>query len=276
MSKILFISGHGKSDKGGYDSGAVSRDGKYHEFKIAREIAKYAQAYYNANFEERADLMNYNGEYSLQERINRLKDDTYSFIAEIHLNAGGGTGTECYYYHGSERGRAYADAICKAIAADLGVKQRSNGSDDGGDKIKLSANGSDYFGIIRSTKPCAVLVETVFIDTQADLDKVKTAAGQKKCGEAIARAVAQVRGAKKKTASTPAAAQPTNKYFTPNATMLATSKVYADNTRKLEVGSVSKGEAVKVYASGSTNSIIQYNTANGYKVGIVYTKDIKK
>ena len=40
MSKICFIVGHGKSRKGGYDSGAVS--GNYHEFKIAREITKYA------------------------------------------------------------------------------------------------------------------------------------------------------------------------------------------------------------------------------------------
>ena len=42
-NKICFIVGHGKSETGGYDSGAVSKDGKYHEFKIVKEIAKYAQ-----------------------------------------------------------------------------------------------------------------------------------------------------------------------------------------------------------------------------------------
>lgn len=31
-----------------------------------------------------------------------------------------------------------------------------------------------------ATKPCAVLVETVFIDTASDLNKVKTAAGRRK------------------------------------------------------------------------------------------------
>ena len=192
--KICFIVGHGKSASGGYDSGATS--GKYHEFKIAREIAKYAQEYYNKHYSEHADLMNYDGNLYLQERINKLKDDTYDFIAEFHLNAGGGTGTECYYYHGSTKGRKYADTICKNIAKALDVKQRSNGTDDGGDKIKLGSNGTDYFGIIRATKPTAVLIETVFIDTKADLDKVKTASGQKKCGEAIAKAVASVRGLK--------------------------------------------------------------------------------
>lgn len=202
MSKICFIVGHGKSKNGGYDSGAVS--GNYHEFKIAREIAKYATVYYNETYGERAELMNYDGNLYLTERVKKVNADNFDFIAEIHLNAGGGTGTETYYYHGSTKGRNYADKISKQIAADLGIKQRSNGTDDGGDKIRLGKSGKDYFAIIRDTKPCAVLIETVFIDTASDLAKVKTAAGQKKCGEAIAKAVAEVRGLKKVAVAKPA------------------------------------------------------------------------
>ena len=205
--KICFIVGHGKSANGGYDPGACA--GGCEEFQIAKMIGKYAQEYYNKNYSETADLMNYNGNLYLQERINKLKDNTYDFIAEIHLNAGGGTGTECYYYHGSRKAQKYADKICDYISADLGVKQRASYGDDrafdtdkdGGDKTKLNSKGKDYFGIIRDTKPCAVLIETVFIDTPSDLAKVKTAAGQKKCGEAIAKAVAEVRGLKKKAAA---------------------------------------------------------------------------
>lgn len=198
---ICFITGHGKGASGGYDPGAVS--GGCHEFKIAREIAKHAQAYYNANYTEHADLMNYEGDLYLTERIAKVNASNYDFIAEIHLNAGGGTGTECYYHKGSAIGRKYADAICDAVAAALGVPQRPNGTDDGGDKIKLNSAGKDYFAIIRETKPTAVLVETVFIDNSADLDKLKTAEGQRKCGEAIAKAVAQVRGAKRREAALP-------------------------------------------------------------------------
>ena len=214
MAKICFIVGHGKSKTGGYDSGAVS--GKYHEFKIAKEIAKYAQEYYNKNYNETADLMNYNGDLYLSDRIKKVNASDYDFIAEFHLNAGGGTGTECYYYHGSTKGQKYADKICDYIAEDLGVKQRPNGTDkDGGDKVKLTASGSDYFGIIRQTKPTAVLIETVFIDTKADLNKVETTSGQKKCGEAIAKAVAEVRGLtnKSSTSTTPTVTKPTVKYF---------------------------------------------------------------
>lgn len=204
MAKICFIVGHGKSKTGGYDPGATN--GKFEEFKIVKEIAKHAQKHYNDNYNERADLMNYEGNLYLQDRINKLKDDTYDFIAEIHMNSSTSktaTGTECYYYHGSERGQKYADTICDSISAALDVPQRKNGTDeDGGDKVKLNDRGQDYFGIIRSTKPCAVLVETVFISNSSDLNKVKTAAGQKRCGIAIAEAIAKCRGLKKKV-STP-------------------------------------------------------------------------
>lgn len=209
MSKICFIVGHGKSKNGGYDSGAVS--GNYHEFKIAKEIAKYAKEYYCKNYSETADLMNYDGDLYLTERVKKVNTNNYDFIAEVHLNAGGGTGTEAYYYHGSAKGQKYADKICDYISADLEIKQRASYGDDsafdpdkdGGDKTKLGKNGKDYFAIIRDTKPCAVLIETVFIDTDSDLAKVKTEVGQKKCGEAIAKAVAEVRGLKvKKQTST--------------------------------------------------------------------------
>lgn len=205
-NKVCFIVGHGKSKNGGYDSGAVSKDGKFHEFKIAKKIAKYAQTYYNATYTEQADCMNYDGDLYLSERIKKVNASNYDFIAEIHLNAGGGAGTECYYAKGNSKGQKYADQISKQIASDLGIKQRSNGKDDGGDKVKLTSSGSDYFGIIRQTKPVAVLIETVFIDTASDLAKVNTLEGQKKCGVAIAKAVASVRGVKVKVTEKPSEA----------------------------------------------------------------------
>ena len=185
MGRICFIVGHGKGKSGGYDPGATNGD--FHEFKIAKEIARYAQEYYNKYYSEVADLMNYDGSIYLNDRIKKLKTDKYDFIAEIHLNAGGGVGTECYYHHESTRGKLYAEAITNNIAAALGTTDR-------GAKIKLNKNGADYFGIIRSTKPCAVLIETVFIDNAFDLTRIKTAEGQRKCGEAIAKAVASCRG----------------------------------------------------------------------------------
>lgn len=180
-NKICIIVGHGTSSSGGYDSGAVSRDGKYHEFRIAREIAKYASEYLSC------DLMNYKGEMYLTDRIKAVNAANYDFIAEIHLNAGGGTGTETYYYHGSPTGKRAAEAICKEISQAFNIPNR-------GAKVKLGKNGKDYFGIIRDTKPTAILVETVFIDTAKDLEKVGNSEGQRLCGEAIARGLTEALG----------------------------------------------------------------------------------
>jgi N-acetylmuramoyl-L-alanine amidase len=176
---ICIIVGHGKSVNGGYDSGAVN--GKYHEFKIAREIAKYAAEYFNSNYGD-CDLMNYDGKLYLTERIKKANLKKYDFVAEIHLNAGGGTGSEVYYAKKSADGKRIAANISKKISLALGIKNR-------GAKTKTGKSG-DYFGIIRQTDMEAVLVETAFIDTK-DLDKVKTVEGQIACGIAIAEAIAE-------------------------------------------------------------------------------------
>ena len=186
---ICIIVGHGKSKSGGYDSGAVN--GNYHEFKIAREIARYAYEYYNATYNEQCDLMNYKGDLYLSDRIKLANAKHYNFVAEIHLNAGGGTGSQVYYSIGSAKGKAIAAAISSNISKAFGIRNR-------GAKTKRGANG-DYFGIIRQTSMEAVLVETVFIDTN-DLKYVATAAGQKACGIAIAKAIASARGIKVKSA----------------------------------------------------------------------------
>ncbi len=177
MSKETVISvGHGKNQAGKYDPGAVSRDKKYHEFRIAREIAKYAADYLQC------DLINYGGDRNLPQRIKDVNRGNYGFAAEIHLNAGGGKGTETFYYHGSPTGRRAANEICKNVSAALGVRNR-------GAKVRVNPDGTDYFGFIRQTKPCAVLEEAVFIDCDSDLEKVKTQVGMKTCGEAIAKGI---------------------------------------------------------------------------------------
>ena len=194
MSDICFIVGHGKSKSGGYDPGACANGAQ--EYRIAKEIAEYAQTYYNANFTEQADILNADAGLYLTDRIKKVNASDYDFIAEIHLNAGGGMGTETYYSHGSEDGKRYAAEITCAIRDALGVVGR-------GAKTRLNAGGRDYFAIIRETKPTAVLVETVFIDTASDLAKVNTPDGQAACGAAIAEAVARVRGAKRKVNAKP-------------------------------------------------------------------------
>lgn len=194
--KIGIIVGHGKSKSGGYDSGAISKNKKWHEFKIAREIARYAADHLQTYYVADTDLMNYEGNLYLTERINAANKAGFDFIAEIHLNAGGGTGTETYYSKFSNKGKQAATAISKNIAE--AFKKRNRGA-----KTRMNSSGKDYFGIIRQTKATAVLVETLFIDNYADLNELTNIEGQRKCGVAIADGIAEALGLSRKTANAP-------------------------------------------------------------------------
>ena len=188
---ICISIGHGKSAKGGYDSGALG--GNYQEFKIAREIGKYIGEVFKG-YDCTADVINYDATLYLTDRIAHVNKHGYDLAMEIHLNASGGTGSEVYYKHKSATGKKLAGAISKSIANTFGIRDR-------GAKIKINpANGTDYFGFVRSCKCESLLIETVFIDTASDRKHVETAAGQKQCAEAIVKAIANFYGIKKKTA----------------------------------------------------------------------------
>lgn len=187
---ICISIGHGKSAKGGYDSGALG--GNYQEFKIAREIGKYIGEIFKG-YACTADVINYDATLYLTDRIAHVNKHGYDLAMEIHLNASGGTGSEVYYKHKSATGKKLAGAISKSIANTFGIRDR-------GAKVKINpANGTDYFGFVRSCKCESLLIETVFIDTASDRKHVETAAGQRRCAEAIVKAIADFYGIKKKT-----------------------------------------------------------------------------
>ena len=179
--ELALLVGHGENSAGGYDPGAVHRG--YEEFKIAKEITKYAICKLKTT-DCNCQLVNYYGELSLQERINKFKNSSEDLILEIHLNAGAGTGAEVYYYDDNEKGKAYAAKISKDIATAFKIKDRG-------------AKPGKKFGIVRETKPLALLVECCFIDSK-DLYLVDTAAEQKLMGETIANSIIDLLGLKQK------------------------------------------------------------------------------
>lgn len=188
---ICISIGHGKSAKGGYDSGALG--GNYQEFKIGREIGRYIGEIFKG-YACTADVINYDATLYLTERIAHVNKHGYDLAIEIHLNAAGGTGSEVYYKHKSASGKKLAGAISKSIANTFGIRDR-------GAKVKINpGNGTDYFGFVRSCKCESLLIETVFIDTASDRKHVETAAGQRQCAEAIVSAIANFYGIKKKSA----------------------------------------------------------------------------
>ena len=134
---------------------------------------------------------------------------------EIHLNAGGGTGCECYHYKTDAAGKTIAANICTAISA-LGYCNRGTKT-------------SNLY-VINKTKMTAVLVECCFIDSADDmksLDVYKTA-------DAICEGILQTYPATVKpvvvTESPPATVAVTASTPTPTmrvgATMEYTGRVY--------------------------------------------------
>lgn len=78
-------------------------------------------------------------------------------FCSIHLNAGGGQGTEVLYYDGDYEGAEYAELMSANIAKAIGIPNRG-------------AKPNDWVGVICNTRWTAVLVEYCFVDSEADAD----------------------------------------------------------------------------------------------------------
>lgn len=255
---ICISIGHGKSAKGGYDSGALG--GNYQEFKIAREIGKYIGEVFKG-YDCTADVINYDATLYLTDRIAHVNKHGYDLAMEIHLNASGGTGSEVYYKHKSASGKKLAGAISKSIANTFGIRDR-------GAKVKINpSNGTDYFGFVRSCKCESLLIETVFIDTASDRKHVETAAGQKQCAEAIVKAIANFYGIKKKSA--PA--------VKPSEDKPATATVRAGDIVKIKGSKYATGQKIPVWVKLKKHTV---KSVNGEKALLkeinswVYTADL--
>lgn len=255
---ICISIGHGKSAKGGYDSGALG--GNYQEFKIGREIGKYIGEIFKG-YACTADVINYDATLYLTERIAHVNKHGYDLAMEIHLNAAGGTGSEVYYKHKSATGKKLAAAISKSISNTFGIRDR-------GAKVKINpANGTDYFGFVRSCKCESLLIETVFIDTASDRKHVETAAGQRQCAEAIVSAIANFYGIKKKSA--PA--------VKPSEDKPATATVRAGNIVKIKGNKYATGQRIPMWVKLKKHTV---KSVNGEKALLkeinswVYTADL--
>lgn len=255
---ICISIGHGKSAKGGYDSGALG--GNYQEFKIGREIGKYIGEIFKG-YACTADVINYDATLYLTERIAHVNKHGYDLAIEIHLNAAGGTGSEVYYKHKSATGKKLAAAISKSIANTFGIRDR-------GAKVKINpSNGTDYFGFVRSCKSESLLIETVFIDTASDRKHVETAAGQRQCAEAIVSAIANFYGIKKKSA--PA--------VKPSEDKPATATVRAGDIVKIKGSKYATGQRIPMWVKLKKHTV---KSVNGEKALLkeinswVYTADL--
>lgn len=101
----------------------------------------------------------------IRQRANAQKLDLF---VSIHLNAGGGHGTETYVYNGSSAShKAKAKAINDAVVSSCNFRNRG-------------VKEANYY-VLRETVAPAVLVEVCFVDSSEDKSKLNT--------EAVAKAL---------------------------------------------------------------------------------------
>ncbi len=106
------------------------------------------------------------------EIANRAGADLF---VSIHCNAGGGTGTETYYCTGSGEGKVLAGFIQDGMLDAVGLRNRG---------VK-----SARYAVLRNTNMAAALVETAFIDNEADAKYLADAKYREAFAEGIARGI---------------------------------------------------------------------------------------
>lgn len=109
---------------------------------------------------------------NLKQAVNLSNDNVADLFVSIHLNAGGGYGTEVYTWKGNKTKRALA--VAKHIS-NLGFANRG---------VK---DGSSLY-VIKNTKCEAMLIEVCFVDNDLDALLYKTH-GKENIATAIKNAI---------------------------------------------------------------------------------------
>lgn len=110
----------------------------------------------------------------LQRLCQRMNNVMADFNISIHLNAGGGTGVECWTYGKSDAADRLAKKICENIS-ELGFRNRG---------IKQSKS----LYILRHTVRPTIIVEVCFVETEKDYEAYRRI-GYEKIAEAIMNAL---------------------------------------------------------------------------------------
>lgn len=118
--------------------------------RVIAELQRRGHTVYNST---PADSVAYPSE--INQRVNYANARSLDLFCSIHLNAGGGTGTEVLYFAGDNTGRSYASRISAKVANALGLPNRG-------------AKANNWVGVICNTYATAVLIEVCFVDRYED------------------------------------------------------------------------------------------------------------
>ena len=189
MLKIMINPEHGGTDGGAAYGGLVE---KTLNFKAAKYCCDYLENYDCTAFLSRENDI----DLGITARLNILKKEGANAVVTVAHNAGGGDGCEIFYWQG--------DLKSKALAVDLEAQYEAIGQNSRG--VKISSESAYNFGMVREPSKLgipAILSEFAFLDNASDRQIVDSDEDLKKEGEAIAKAIIEYFGLKKKEASKP-------------------------------------------------------------------------
>lgn len=157
--KICVTVGHSRLKNGNYTSADGRRYGGVIEYKYCRDFAKlYLVPQLKEKGHDVTLIICPEKQFtsSIQEKdykLGRINKEKYDLLMELHLNAAQpeAHGTEVLYV--SQKGKEYAEKICKALGEvykNRGAKKRT-----------------DLY-ILNSTKPTAILLELFFCTNRED------------------------------------------------------------------------------------------------------------
>ncbi len=171
MAKVFLSAGHGGSDPGACAYGMKEKDINLQILLACNEVlVRHGVATVLSRTTDEND--------PVAQEVKEANASGANIAVSFHTNAGGGDGSESYYYPTDNNGKRLAQ-LCEKYTQAIGQNSRG---------VK---NGKHLY-FINSTKMTAVLCECAFIDN--DTDMIDTVAEQKAFGVAYAKAILEYLG----------------------------------------------------------------------------------
>lgn len=238
----------------GHSGSEVGATGIVVEDNVTRQARTWSVAYARACGHT---VTTDNDNMSLVQRIN-ASNSTHAGILEWHANSGGGTGTEVWYsQYDNGTGRKIAESML-SVTAGYGFPSR-------GAKNSAS-NRYGRLGILDDTKPLALLVETMFVDTRDDVND--WAKNGKAMVEAMTAKFLAGLGLKSAPSSTPAPSKPVSKPApkpAPSGGWIAETGKFKLNTAiKLRSGASTSSSVIAVLQAGDVVKYKAFIHSGGY------------
>lgn len=177
MARVFIGVGHGGPDPGAVAAGIKESEANLQmALGLKAELERHGVTVGISRTRDEEDR--------LTEEISEANAFRPDLAVEVHNNAGGGDGWECY----RQTSTAYGQQSFR-LAQKIEARVKAAGQNSRGIKTKLMANGQDWFGWCRQIKAPAVLCEGFFVDNPTDRKDFTATAAQQAMGVAYAHGV---------------------------------------------------------------------------------------